>query len=191
MGELLVLDCAVTDETTAQPLALEKESEIPRRRTTLAKGKPERRLWSDERRAQRWSAIQRHLSHRPPRHSSNSNLATSAVPETEDGAALASEIRGEGCRFPDRIDLAAGTTRPETGGSMAQPDESDLVKSVESLLADKQAMAAREKKLIENLNAALGKMGYRVVPTKTDGAHAGRKPGRPPGSGKSASPKTT
>ena len=70
---------------------------------------------------------------------------------------------------------------------MAQSDESDLVKSVEALLADKQAMAAREKKLIEDLNAALGKMGYRVVPTKgADGTHPGRKPGRPPGSGKSA-----
>lgn len=68
---------------------------------------------------------------------------------------------------------------------MPQGDESNLVKSVESLLADKQAMAAREKKLIEDLNSALGKIGYRVVPTNSpDGAHPARKPGRPPGSGK-------
>ena len=72
---------------------------------------------------------------------------------------------------------------------MAQPGEGELVKSVESLLADKQAMAVREKKLIEDLNVALGRMGYRVVPT--NGAHSGRKPGRPPGSGKSRSAKTT
>lgn len=75
---------------------------------------------------------------------------------------------------------------------MPQPEEGDLVKSVESLLAEKQAIAGREKKLIEDLNTALGKMGYRVVPTKTaDGTPSGRKPGRPPGSGKSQAPKTT
>lgn len=73
---------------------------------------------------------------------------------------------------------------------MAESDENGLVKSVESLLADKQALAAREKKLIDDLNAALGKMGYRVVSTK--GANAGdapKKPGRPPGSGKSQTAK--
>ena len=70
---------------------------------------------------------------------------------------------------------------------MAEPKEDDLVKSVEGLLAEKQAVAAREKKLIEDLNAVLGKMGYRVVSTKSGvhtGTEAGKKPGRPPGSGK-------
>jgi hypothetical protein len=63
---------------------------------------------------------------------------------------------------------------------------------VESLLAEKQAIAAREKKLIEELNAVLGKMGYRVVSTKSGvhtGARTGNKPGRPPGSGKGQNPK--
>jgi hypothetical protein len=71
--------------------------------------------------------------------------------------------------------------------SVPEPKEEDLVKSVEGLLAEKQAIAAREKKLIEDLNAVLGKMGYRVVSTKSGvhtGAGAGNKPGRPPGSGK-------
>ncbi len=67
---------------------------------------------------------------------------------------------------------------------MAEPEEDGLVKCVKSLLADKQAMAAREKKLIEDLNAALGQMGYRVVSTKATGADTPKKPGRPPGSGK-------
>lgn len=71
---------------------------------------------------------------------------------------------------------------------MADSDENSLVKSVESLLADKQAMADREKKLIADLNIALGKMGYRVV--KVGGTEAARKPGRPPGSGKAQAPKT-
>lgn len=69
---------------------------------------------------------------------------------------------------------------------MAETEETSLVKSVESLLAEKQAMAAREKKLIEDLNAALGKMGYRVVSTKGSGTETPKKPGRPPGSGKAA-----
>lgn len=73
---------------------------------------------------------------------------------------------------------------------MAEADESGLVKCVQSLLDDKQAMAAREKKLIEDLNAVLGKMGYRVVPIKSAaGAETPKKPGRPPGSGKAQAPK--
>jgi hypothetical protein len=70
---------------------------------------------------------------------------------------------------------------------MAEQKEDGLVKSVEGLLAEKQALAAREKKLIEDLNAVLGKMGYRVVANKSShaaGAGTGKKPGRPPGSGK-------
>lgn len=66
---------------------------------------------------------------------------------------------------------------------MADAKDDGLVKSVESLLADKQAIAAREKKLIDDLNMALGKMGYKVVPT------AAKKPGRPPGSGKAQTAK--
>jgi len=69
---------------------------------------------------------------------------------------------------------------------VAETEETGLVKCVESLLADKQAMAAREKKLIDDLNAALGKMGYRVVSTKGSSAETPKKPGRPPGSGKAA-----
>ena len=75
---------------------------------------------------------------------------------------------------------------------MAEPKEDGLVKSVETLLADKEALVVREKKLIEDLNGVLAKMGYKVVSTRTGahtatGAHAagagtGKKLGRPPGS---------
>lgn len=71
---------------------------------------------------------------------------------------------------------------------MAEPEENGLVKSVESLLADRQAITDREKKLIADLNAALGKMGYRVVKA---GGETPKKPGRPPGSGKGQAPKTS
>jgi hypothetical protein len=72
---------------------------------------------------------------------------------------------------------------------VAEPKE-DLVKSVEGLLVEKQELAAREKKLINDLNAVLGKMGYRVVAIKpgSHAAGAGKKPGRPPGSGKGQAP---
>jgi hypothetical protein len=69
------------------------------------------------------------------------------------------------------------------------PDASEgLVKSVESLIAEKEAVAAKEKKLIADLNTALGRMGYKVVATKpaSNGAGSGAKRGRPPGSGKAA-----
>jgi hypothetical protein len=66
-----------------------------------------------------------------------------------------------------------------------------LVKSVEGLLAEKQALAVKEKKMIADLNTALGKMGYKVVSTKAQtGSGAGRKPGRPPGSGKTQTAKS-
>jgi hypothetical protein len=72
---------------------------------------------------------------------------------------------------------------------MPEAKDDGLVKSVEALIAEKASVAAKEKKMIEDLNTALGKMGYRVVSTKTSGAaNGGVKRGRPPGSGK-AQPK--
>lgn len=71
-------------------------------------------------------------------------------------------------------------------GFPGETEETDRVKCVENLLTDKQAMARREKKLIVDLNAALEKMGYRVVSTKGGGGETPKKPGRPPRSGKVA-----
>jgi hypothetical protein len=54
-----------------------------------------------------------------------------------------------------------------------------LVKSPESLLAEKQAVTSKEKEFVDGLNAVLSKMGYRVR-----AATAGpKRRGRPPGSG--------
>jgi colicin import membrane protein len=66
------------------------------------------------------------------------------------------------------------------------------VKSVESLVAEKVAVTAKEKELIDGLNAVLSKMGYRVVVATAVAKRRGRPPasatgkrrGRPPGSGK-------
>ncbi len=75
---------------------------------------------------------------------------------------------------------------------MAGPEDNGLVKMVEGFLAEKEAIAAKEKKLVEDLNAVLGKLGYRVVPAKVTAGttETGKKRGRPPGSGKATPPKT-
>ena len=70
---------------------------------------------------------------------------------------------------------------------MPEPKGGALVKSVESLLAEKRAVAEKEKELIEGLNRVLTQMGYEVVPMKASapngrkGRRRGRKPGRPRG----------
>lgn len=75
---------------------------------------------------------------------------------------------------------------------MAEPKTDSLVQSVENLLAEKEAVAAKEKELIEGLDAVLTKMGYRVVAASAVLKPRGRPPGggegkkerrRPPGSG--------
>jgi hypothetical protein len=54
-----------------------------------------------------------------------------------------------------------------------------LVKSVETLVAEKLAVTAKEKELVDGLNAVLSKMGYQVVETTA----VPKRRGRPPGSG--------
>jgi len=47
--DLLVRDCTVTSERSGHPVApLAKNAPVRRKRHTIAKGKPERLLWSDE-----------------------------------------------------------------------------------------------------------------------------------------------
>jgi hypothetical protein len=73
---------------------------------------------------------------------------------------------------------------------VAEPKTDALVKSLERLVAEKQAVTSKEKELIDGLNAVLSKMGYRVVAAaalpKRRGRPPGtgaRRPGRPKGSG--------
>jgi hypothetical protein len=64
-----------------------------------------------------------------------------------------------------------------------------LVKSLETLVAEKQAVTSKEKELVDGLNAVLSKMGYRVVAAtavpkrrgRPPGSKARRGPGRPKG----------
>jgi hypothetical protein len=78
-----------------------------------------------------------------------------------------------------------------------EPKTDARVKSVGHLLAEREAVATKEKELIDGLNAILAKMGYQVVATnavpKRRGRPPGRRrgPGRPAGSGNVATSKGT
>jgi hypothetical protein len=51
----------------------------------------------------------------------------------------------------------------------------ELLKSVESLLAEKRALADKEQQLIEHLNRVLPSMGYQVVPRSAPAARASHR----------------
>jgi hypothetical protein len=66
---------------------------------------------------------------------------------------------------------------------MAGPKTDALVKSVQRLVAERQAVAAREKQLVLRLGAALMKIGYRVMPMDSGAPERrtmrrGRRPAR-------------
>lgn len=72
---------------------------------------------------------------------------------------------------------------------MPAPKADALVKSVKALLAEREALTAKERELVRTVNSVLNKMGYRVVPLSGStapargrrGRRAGRRPGRTPG----------
>ena len=58
----------------------------------------------------------------------------------------------------------------------------NLMKLVASVLAQKRALDAKERQLIDSLNRVLPEMGYEVVPTTSNGrgaGSAGRRTSRP------------
>jgi hypothetical protein len=72
---------------------------------------------------------------------------------------------------------------------VAESKTAALVKFLETLVAEKQAVTSKEKELIDGLNAVLSKMGYRVVAATAVPKRRGRppgskakRPGRPKGS---------
>jgi hypothetical protein len=61
---------------------------------------------------------------------------------------------------------------------VAESKTDALIKSLESLVAEKQAVTSKEKQLVDGLNAVLSKMGYRVVAATAVPKRRGRPPGR-------------
>lgn len=68
---------------------------------------------------------------------------------------------------------------------MAGPKRDALVKSVESLITERQAIALKERELITKINAVLNRIGYQVVGVNAGaaGKRAGRR-GHPLGRGR-------
>ena len=60
---------------------------------------------------------------------------------------------------------------------MAEAVFADTVKAVEKFLEEKQSVVAREKELVEQLDSALQRMGYRIV--SMSGAGTMKRRGRP------------
>ena len=52
-----------------------------------------------------------------------------------------------------------------------------LVKTMESILEEREASQAKEKEAVESLNAVLRRMGYQIVPLEPD-TRRGKKRGR-------------
>ena len=66
--------------------------------------------------------------------------------------------------------------------NMMEAKSEALVKSVEDLLLEKRVVGKKERELVQSLNAALRKMGYKVVPIHSAKPAVRRNgPGRPPG----------
>ena len=61
---------------------------------------------------------------------------------------------------------------------MADPEFVDAVKALEKFLEEKQSVVTKEKELVEKLDSALQRMGYRIV--NIAGAGIVRRQGRPP-----------
>jgi hypothetical protein len=55
----------------------------------------------------------------------------------------------------------------------------DLLKSVQSLLSQRQALAEEEKRTVEALNQVLPQIGYRIVPIEADDRHQRPTPPAP------------
>jgi hypothetical protein len=59
---------------------------------------------------------------------------------------------------------------------MPEPNRENLRRSVESLVADRQAIQTKERTLVRGLNRALRRLGYEVVPVAAPGPR--RRPRR-------------
>src|SRR2546426_11667596 len=78
----------------------------------------------------------------------------------------------------------AMSPRESESAAMMDAKSEALVHSVQELLAEKRVVGKKERELVQALNSALRKMGYKVVPLNSAMPAArqnrrGRPPGRP------------
>jgi len=76
----------------------------------------------------------------------------------------------------------AMSPRESESAAMMDAKSEALVHSVQELLAEKRVVGKKERELVQSLNSALRKMGYKVVPIHSAKLAARRNSrGRPPG----------
>ena len=76
----------------------------------------------------------------------------------------------------------AMSPRESESAAMMDPKSEALVNSVHELLAEKRVVGKKERELVQSLNSALRKMGYKVVPIHSAMPAVRRNSrGRPPG----------
>src|SRR2546426_3342385 len=79
----------------------------------------------------------------------------------------------------------AMSPRESESAAMMDAKSEALVHSVQELLAEKRVVGKKERELVQSLNAALRKMGYKVVPIHSAvpaarrNSRGQRGPGRP------------
>jgi hypothetical protein len=78
----------------------------------------------------------------------------------------------------------AMSPRESESAAMMDAKSEALVHSVQELLAEKRVVGKKERELVQSLNSALRKMGYKVVPLisampAVRRNSRGRPPGRP------------
>jgi len=81
----------------------------------------------------------------------------------------------------DHLTLYPHTQAPEESGAerkgRAMETTETLVKTMESILEEREASRTKEKEAIESLNTVLQRMGYQIVPLHQD-SRRGQKRGR-------------
>src|SRR5436309_15907778 len=81
------------------------------------------------------------------------------------------------------MNIWAMSPRESESAAMMDPKSEALVNSVHELLAEKRVVGKKERELVQSLNSALRKMGYKVVPIHS-AVPAGRRNSRGPAPGR-------
>jgi len=86
----------------------------------------------------------------------------------------------------DHLTLKPQSRTPEVSGAerrgRAMETTETLVKTMESILEEREASQAKEKEAVESLNTVLQRMGYQIVPLHQDSRRR-QKRGRAAGAG--------
>src|SRR5439155_26623902 len=104
-------------------------------------------------------------------HQGPPRVATHRDSRGDGQAAVTSTAQARGRHPRSRVSLEPAGSRPGLHRERRTDMPNDLMKLVESVLAEKRALDQKQRQLIDSLNRVLPDMGYQVVPT-SDGRGA-------------------